>query len=469
MTTIPQLKEWISAPRETEHLEFKEARNLYDRDNLMKYCVAIANEGGGKLILGVSDSPPRQIVGSAAFPNTGDIAFQILTKLRFRVDVEELQHPEGRVLVFHIPPRPLGTAYTYEGAYLMRSGESLVAMSEDRLRQIFNEGQPDWLSEFAKTGVHADEVIQLLDTQAYFDLLKLPYPTNRDGVLERLKGEELITPENGSWSITRLAAILLAKNLDQFPLEVSRKAVRVVVYEGAGKLKTRLDQTGKKGYAVGFESLLNFVVGLAPANAVVEQAIRLEVKMFPQQALRELIANALIHQDFNVSGTSVMIEMYQDRVEISNPGTPPIDPQRFIDEYRSRNERLADLMRRMGICEEKGSGVDKVVSAAEDFQLPAPDFRVATLRTTAVLFAHKDFADMSKTDRIRACYQHCVLMYVTNQRMTNKSLRDRFNLPENKVASVSQVISSTQDAGFVKLDDSETESKRYARYLPYWA
>jgi ATP-dependent DNA helicase RecG len=468
-TTLKELQQWMSVPLETEHLEFKEAKNQYDTTKLMRYCVALANEGGGKVVLGVTDKPPRKVVGSAAFQNTADIASKLFEKLRFRVDVEVLAHPDGRVLIFHIPSRPKGTAYQHDGAYLMRSTEDLVPMSEDRLRQIFSEGQPDWLNLPAKTGCNADEVIHLLDTQTYFDLIGMPYPTSRDAVLDRLKGEGLISSEVGAWSISRMAALLLAKNLDQFPTEVSRKAPRVVVYEGTGKMETRLDQIGKKGYAVGFENLLTFVHGSAPANKVVEQAIRHEVKMFPLQALRELIANALIHQDFNVSGTSVMIEMYEDRVEISNPGTPPISPERFIDEFRSRNEKVGDLMRRMGICEEKGSGIDKVVSASEVFQLPAPDFRVGQLRTTAVLFAHKDFSEMSKSDRIRACYQHCCLMYVTNQRMTNKSLRDRFRLPEGKAANASQVIAACQDAGKIKLDDSDTTSKRYARYLPYWA
>ena len=137
-----------------------------------------------------------------------------------------------------------------------------------------------------------------------------------------------------------------------------------------------------------------------------------------------------------------MIEMYDDRVEISNPGVPPIPVDRFIDEYQSRNERLADLMRRMGICEEKGSGIDKVVWAAEESRLPAPDFQVGHSRTTATLFSRRAFSEMSKSDRVRACYQHCALLYVSNERMSNQSLRQRFRLGESSSATVtaSQVI-----------------------------
>jgi ATP-dependent DNA helicase RecG len=224
-----------------------------------------------------------------------------------------------------------------------------------------------------------------------------------------------------------------------------------------------------KGYAVGFEGLLDFINGLIPTNEVIGKALRHEVKMFPEIAVRELVANALIHQDFTETGTSVVIAIYSDRLEICNPGLPFIPPDRFIDEYQSRNERLADLMRRLRICEEKGSGVDKVVQTAEVYQLPAPDFRVGERRTVSVLFAHRNFEDMDRNDRARACYQHCCLRYVMNEKMTNQSLRERFNLPENKAATVSQVIAGTVDDGKIKLDDSGTASKRYARYVPFWA
>ncbi|MEM9536214.1 MAG: ATP-binding protein [Cyanobacteria bacterium P01_E01_bin.45] len=475
MTTLETLSKWLEVPSETEPLEFKQAKQQYDRAKLLRYCAALANEGGGHFVLGVTDKPPRQVVGTQAFATDAalnKIKSHILDKLRFRVDTIELNHPDGRVLIFSVPSRPVGQPIALDGAYWMRSGEDLVAMTPDRLKSIFAEDRQNWFSTPARKGATPDEVIALLDTQAYFDLLGIPYPTHREAVLERLKGEGFIRQAaNNSWIITNLAAILLAKKLNDFPPSLARKATRFVIYEGVNKLKTREDITGNLGYAVGFGGLVNFVHASAPRNSFIEEVRREEVKMFPRQALRELIANALVHQDFSMTGASVMIEMYTDRVEISNPGIPPIQVERFIDEYRSRNETLADIMRRFNICEEKGSGIDKVIHAAEVYQLPPPDFRAGDTRTTAVLFAHQDFSDMSKSDRIRACYQHCCLQYLSNQHMSNRTLRERFHLSSSKSAmvTVSQIIGATRDAGLIQADISESSSPRYARYLPFWA
>ncbi len=139
--------------------------------------------------------------------------------------------------------------------------------------------------------------------------------------------------------------------------------------------------------------------------------------MYPELAVRELVANALIHQDFSLTGTGPMVEVFQDRVEITNPGTPLIDTLRFIDEPpRSRNETLAGIMRRLNICEERGSGIDKVIAEVEFFQLPAPDFQVTANHTRVTLYAPKKLSEMSQEDRIRACYQHTCLCWLEFQR-----------------------------------------------------
>lgn len=470
--TVEAIDRLLTVPREHERLEFKEAKQQFDTTKLLRYCVALANEGGGELVLGVSDRPPRRVVGTQAFVDPGAIKARIAEALRIRVEIEEVPHPDGRVLVFIVPSRPAGTALAFEGAYLMRAGEDLLPMTEDMLRRIFDEGRPDFFLRPAMSQVSADDVIRCLDTQSLFDLFKLPYPATRDGVLARCESEKLVDHEgtglDAGWNITNLGALLLAKDLREFA-GLQRKAPRVIVYRGINKLDTVRDQIGAKGYAVGFEGLIAYINSQLPANEVIGQALRADVRMYPELAIRELVANALIHQDVEDSGSFVMIEIYADRIEISNPGKPLIPPDRFIDEYKSRNERLADLMRRFGICEEKSSGIDKVVSQVEAWQLPAPDFRVGERSTTVVLYAHKAFDDMDRKERVRACYQHACLRYVSNQKMTNQSLRERFQLPETKAEAVSRIISDTSDEGLVKLDDPESKSRRYAKYVPYWA
>lgn len=468
VTTADQVDAWRRSPSEHERLEFKEAKQQYDNQKLYEYCVALANEGGGKLLLGVANAPPRSVVGTQAFRDPVSMADKLFTTLGFRVDIEEVSHPDGRVLVFHIPSRPRGQAYHLEGAYFMRSGESLRPMSPDRLRAIFDEGRPDWLSEVARPDVSPADVVQLMDTQSYFDMLKLPYPATREGVLDRLERERLIVRSGSLFEITNLAAVLFAKRLDEFD-DIAGRAPRVIVYDGTSKLRTKREQTGAKGYAIAFDGLVQFVESQTPANEVIEQALRREARMYPPIMIRETVANALIHQDFLQTGVSVMIEIFDDRIEISNPGQPSVQVERFIDEYRSRNERLADVMRRLGVCEEKGSGIDKVVASAEFFQLPAPEFRVDNVRTTCILFAQRPFSAMSRQDRIRACYQHSCLRYVMRETMSNQSLRKRFGLPDERAETVSRILRDTGDAKLIKQEESGSGSKKYARYVPFWA
>lgn len=242
----------------------------------------------------------------------------------------------------------------------MRSGEDLVPMTPDKLQRIFAEGKPVFEYQLALENLSSDEVVSLLDVQAYFDLINIPLPKTQAAILDRFCREKLVIKQNAVFSITNLGAILFAKDLNNFE-SLARKAVRLIVYDGNSKIQTKLDITGIKGYAVGFISLIQYIMGQIPTKEVIETGLRKQVSEYPELAIRELVANALIHQDFESSGNNVMIEIYDNRIEISNPGKPIITVDRFIDEYQSRNEKLADLMRRLHICEEKGSGIDKAL------------------------------------------------------------------------------------------------------------
>jgi predicted HTH transcriptional regulator len=162
-----------------------------------------------------------------------------------------------------------------------------------------------------------------------------------------------------------------------------------------------------------------------------------------------------------------LIELFTDRLEITNPGQPLVSPDRFLDSPpRSRNEALASLMRRMRLCEEQGTGIDKVITTVELHQSPPPDFRTEGEAVRAVLFAPRRFAEMTTEERVRACYQHAALKHVSGQRMKNATLCERFGIDPKNKAQASVVIRQTLDGGLIR--PAEPGNPK-AGYLPSWA
>ena len=314
-----------------------------------------------------------------------------------------------------------------------------------------------------------EKVLDLLDYPSYFDLLKLPLPASRDRIIKSLSDDRLIQASAaGGWDITYLGAILFAKRLADFP-RLGRKAVRVVQYRGKDRMSPIKEQIINQGYAAGFEELLNCVTWILPGKEVIRQALRHEVRMYPELAIRELIANALIHQDFLITGAGPMVEVFLNRIEITNPGAPLVSTDRFVDTPpRSRNEAMASMMRRFGICEERGSGIDKVMLEVESFRLPAPLFETPGDFTRSILFAPESLKDMGRRDRIRACYLHACLCYVTHRKMSNATLRNRFGIAEQNSADASRLLKEAVEDGKIVIENP-TAGTRNRTYLPFWA
>ncbi|MEE9355816.1 MAG: ATP-binding protein [Methylococcaceae bacterium] len=317
--------------------------------------------------------------------------------------------------------------------------------------------------------VNTEQVLKLLDYPAYFEFLDLPLPEGRDGILSAFSSDHLIEQtDSGNWNITNLGAVLFAKQLGDFR-HLSRKVVRVIHYKGNSRIETVREITGNKGYAVGYGGLIDYLKTMIPSNEEIGKAFRREVPMYPELAIRELVANAIIHQDFTLTGTGPMIELFESRLEITNPGIPLIDTQRFLDTPpQSRNEALASFMRRVNICEERGTGIDKVVSQTELYQLPAPIFEQTEQHTRAILFSYKTLNEMDVEDKTRACYLHCCLKYVNREPMNNTSLRERFSIDSGNSATASRVIKQTVDARLIRLYDPKANRKSW-KYVPFWA
>ncbi len=312
-----------------------------------------------------------------------------------------------------------------------------------------------------------DDIIEKIDIDTFYKLSNEQKPNDDNEIIRRLLLDGfLIDDMEGGYDITNLGAVLLAKSIKHFP-SIETKSIRVIKYSGINKSKSDGETVGDKGYAVGFSGLLEYVMKLLPSEEVYRKGIRSMVMVYPETAVREIIANALIHQDFTVAGTSPVIEIYSNRIEVTNPGNSLIDLDRIIDERQSRNEKLASKMRLLGLCEERGGGLDKALIEIEKLKLPAFKFEASENSMRVILFGPKDFKELSKQERIRACFFHCILKWIDQDYMSNSSLRERFSLEKEEYQSVSTVISEAISKNRIKPADPD-QGNRYAKYVPPW-
>lgn len=466
-------------PHETEWVEFK--HNFHSPEEIGERLSALSNSAClhkkpyGYLVFGVKDGT-HEVLGTtfhakAHKKGNEELEMWLVNRLNPRIDVEiyEFEYKDKHISMYKIPATS-GRPVTFLNQAYIRVGSltKLLMNYPDKEAKIWATGNQKPLDRIpVKTGLSGQEVITLLSVQTYFDLMHLPMPQTQHGVLERLVTEHVVTEDVSGYNITELGALIFAKNLRDFDT-LYRKAVRVIIYKGRNKLQTEREKIFEQGYALSFPLVTDWVNDRLPANEEIGRALRNEVRMYPELSVRELTGNMLIHQDLSEIGFP-MIEIYDDRIEFSNPGLPLISLDRFIDEYQSRNEVLSDLMRRLGFCEEKGSGMDKVITANELFQLPPVKFQTQEHRTVLSMYAYKMWSDMDRQERMQACYQHACLKYVSNEMMTNQSLRQRLGVEDKNYPMVSRLIKDSVKAGLVKEGNPENRSNRMISYIPIWA
>jgi ATP-dependent DNA helicase RecG len=475
------VRELVKLPAETPWVEFK--ANNTDPQTIGERIAALANSAAleGKseayLVWGVEDGT-QAIIGTSFEPATATKGNQNLESWlvqmlspRLNIRFDAVTVDGHRVVILEIP-RASERPTAFSGTEYIRIGSTTQALKghpqkEAELWRIFD--RTPFEEQLAATNIAGADVLTLLDYPSYFKVLNLPLPSDQAGILAKLEEDRLVRRNDaGRFDITNLGAILFAADLQRFPT-LARKAVRVVVYEGRSRVTTIRERQGQRGYAAGFEGIITFLNGLLPRNEVIGQALRKEVPMFPDLAVRELIANALVHQDFALTGTGPMVEVFEDRIEITNPGASLVEVDRLLDHApRSPNEALASFMRRVGVCEERGSGVDKVVFQTEFYQLPPPRWERQDGAFRVVLFAHKELRAMDRSDRVHACYLHACLRHVMRDPMTNTTLRERFGIEPQNSATASRIIRDALDDGLIKPYE-EGQSKKTSRYLPFWA
>jgi len=477
------LQKLIQLPKETEWLEFK--TNHCPPEQLGDYFSAISNSARlydqprGYLIFGITNDG-HKIVGTEYDPfnmkgsGAEDLIPWYTRLLNPKIDIEvQTVNINGKNVVAFVIPAAINNPTSFSGREKIRIEQTKHNLKDhpEKERRLWAKlNSRPFEFNHAVEGLDANASLALLSVESYFDLLQQPMPDTKAEIVEILIKDRVLEHLPSGIAITNLGALLFAKDLSQFQ-QLARKAPRVIRYEGATRKVGLREQVGSRGYAVGFESLLTYVRCHGPHRETIGEGLRADSEFVPAVAIREFVANALIHQDFTMSGSSPMIEIFDDRIEIANPGRPLVATDRFIDHPpRSRNEGLSGMMHRLRICEERGSGVDRALLEIEAQKLPAPKFEAGDDFCRVYLYADQPYAALDTAARLRACYQHaCVQHFVQGTPMSNASLRERLGVDESNYSIVSRLIKETLEAGLIKIHDPLNKSTKHRKYLPHWA
>jgi ATP-dependent DNA helicase RecG len=368
--TLEELDAWLAEP-EAERLEFKEAKSNFHFETLAKYCAALANEGGGKIIFGVTDKRPRRVVGSTAFQEPGRTVASLINRIGIQITSEEIQHGNGRVLVFHIPPRPVGVPIQYEGVFWSRSGDELRPLSQDRLRRVFQESGPDFSAE-----LHPDATVDDLDSALIERFREMWVRKSGNGALAGVTSRQLLEDAElaAGDRVTRAALVLLGtraalgRRLAQAELVFEYRSS-----EASIPFQQRIEfRSGFLGYLDELWNTINlrnevlhyregFFVGDIPA--------------FNESVVREGVLNALAHRDYRLPG-SIFIRQFPRRLEIVSPGgfPPGITPANMLWRQSPRNRRIADACAKCGLVERSGQGANRMFEESIKEGKPRPDF-----------------------------------------------------------------------------------------------
>lgn len=304
-TSLEQLNKWLTR-NEGLALEFKEAKNHFDsKRDLPDYCAALANEGGGKLILGVNDK--GGVVGTKAFHGTvNKLSHELFTKIKIRVDVEEFSHSDGRILIFHVPGRLRGQRVKSTGKYLypLRMGDSLTEMDDIKTKEMLNEDLPDFTAAIVP-GLSMDD----LDARAV-DILRQKW-TEKAGRKEYSSFDDEKVLKNiglrDANGITFAGLILVGKD------EALRKYLpdAEIIFEWRNDPKqTHYDF--RKNWRAPFVSIDDDIWNMINARNIripfQEGFFQREIWAFDEKSIREAVHNAVMHRDYSIQGRSVFIK-----------------------------------------------------------------------------------------------------------------------------------------------------------------
>ena len=475
------VKELCKLPRETGWVEFKhnnaEPHMIGEDISALANSAVLADRSHAYMIWGVDDDT-HEIIGTnvklqLAKKGNQEIENWLRYLLSKNADFDfQSVDVDGKHVEIIIIAKAAGVPVSFEKIDYVRVGSYTKKLNEFPVlqAQLWDKLRHEQFEDtYVMTDLQLNQVLRFLNFDTYFEILQIPVPTDNTGYAHYLEEEGVIQKQdNGLYAITNLGAILFAKKLSDFP-RLGRKAIRVVQYEDNNRLTIQKEETMAEGYAVSLERAVKYVNTLLPSKEDINSVRRVTNSTFPLPAIREAIANAIVHQDFFIAGAGPVVELFKNRVEVTNPGTPLVEIMRIVDNPpKSRNEKLASLMRRLRMCEELGRGWDRMVISCEMQQLPAPRIQIYQDSTKVSLFSHYEFSNIPMEDKLWSAYLHACVRFVEGEALTNSSLRERFGLKESSSGMVSRLIKEALAKKLLKPIDPDT-APRYMKYIPMWA
>jgi len=365
-----ELTKLINA-KEGENIEFKEAKNQFDFNQLADYACALSNCGGGLIVLGVTDIRPRQIVGSMAFLQPEQTRKRLIAHLRIMVDFNIYMADEKRVLVFEIASRPVGLPVTSDGVAWWRIGEDLIKMPEDTRRSIYAEGGHDFSAD-----VCPNATIDDLNEDAIKLFREKWIEKSGNKHLSSLSDIQLLLDcdaisERG---VTYAALILFGKkkSLAHY-LAQSEIVFEYRSSESAGPAQQR--EEFREGFFALFDKLWE-MINLRNDNQHYQEGFFVfDVPTFNERVVREALLNAVCHRNYQMSG-SVFVKQYRERLEIDSPGgfPPEISVDNILDRQSPRNRRIAEILAKCGLVERAGQGMNLIYELSIRDAKALPDF-----------------------------------------------------------------------------------------------
>ncbi len=370
MTSPDEFRALIESP-ESARIEFKAASGGFHFDELVKYCVALANEGGGKIALGVTDRRPRSVVGTGAFSEPGRTEASLFERLGHQISIEEYRHEGNRVLIVHVPTRQPGTAWHDRGTYWMRSGDALVPMADERLRRIHAETGTDFSAEICHDARMSD-----LDPAA-IALLRQMWQRKAPGQDFQMRSDErlLVDAELVVGGHITWAALILFGTREALGRLLGQAEV-VFEYRSSDAPGPPADRREfRQGVLLVLDEIWKLVNLRNSLQHFQHGLFVWDVPTFDELAVREAVLNAVSHRDYRHGG-SVFVRQYPRRIEIVSPGgfPPGINEENLIWEQNPRNRRIAEVFGKCGLVERAGQGFDLIYRACIQQSKPLPDF-----------------------------------------------------------------------------------------------